>query len=198
MTRSSTATHLLDGSTPLGARTARACMTYAQRGEPARTPVSTRPSQGRSGPTPCRHTPKSTAPKLSRRNDGGPCEQSPRPQRRRGRAPHGARRPPPAAVGGGRFARPRDRVGLSGERDDRAADCARAEEGGRNVSKNQACILLSGGLDSTAALCWATRARPEVRAIGFDYGQPHRDQELFAARSAAEALGVAYPTKEGA
>ncbi len=55
-----------------------------------------------------------------------------------------------------------------------------------------AVVLLSGGLDSTAALCWATRRYIDVRAFGVDYGQPNRDAELTAARLACEALEVPY------
>lgn len=53
-----------------------------------------------------------------------------------------------------------------------------------------AVVLLSGGLDSTAALCWALPRYDEVRAFSVDYGQPNRDAELIAGRSAAEALGI--------
>lgn len=55
-----------------------------------------------------------------------------------------------------------------------------------------AVVLLSGGLDSTAALHWALEGRAEVRAIGFDYGQPSRDHELAAADACCRRRGVAF------
>jgi 7-cyano-7-deazaguanine synthase len=55
-----------------------------------------------------------------------------------------------------------------------------------------ACVLLSGGLDSVAALYWASTRYRHVRAIGFDYGQPNRDAEVYSAGTAAEALGVPF------
>ena len=55
---------------------------------------------------------------------------------------------------------------------------------------NQACVLLSGGMDSVAALCWAKRRYQDVWAILFDYGQANRDQELTAAGRLCTALGV--------
>jgi len=59
-----------------------------------------------------------------------------------------------------------------------------------DVTSNKACVLLSGGMDSVAALHWAVGRYSEVRAIGFDYGQPHRDAELAAAGKCARGLGV--------
>jgi len=56
----------------------------------------------------------------------------------------------------------------------------------------QACVLLSGGLDSVAALHWASVRYRHVRAIGFDYGQPNRDAEIYSAGTAAEVLGVPF------
>lgn len=41
-----------------------------------------------------------------------------------------------------------------------------------------ACVLLSGGMDSVAALHWALAHHEHVRALLIDYGQPHRDREL--------------------
>ena len=55
-----------------------------------------------------------------------------------------------------------------------------------------AVVLLSGGMDSTAAMCWAVRRYTDVRALGIDYGQPNRDAEITAARRAADELGVPY------
>jgi 7-cyano-7-deazaguanine synthase len=57
-----------------------------------------------------------------------------------------------------------------------------------------ACVLLSGGLDSTAALYWALERYDAVRAIGFAYGQPHRDAELALAGRVSSSLGVPYTT----
>ena len=58
----------------------------------------------------------------------------------------------------------------------------------------RACVLLSGGMDSVAALHWAIDRYSEVRAIGFDYGQPHRDAELVAAGSTARRRKVPFET----
>lgn len=57
---------------------------------------------------------------------------------------------------------------------------------------SNAVVLLSGGLDSTAALAWAMQRYQDVRALGVDYGQPNRDAEITAARRAADELGVPY------
>jgi 7-cyano-7-deazaguanine synthase len=62
----------------------------------------------------------------------------------------------------------------------------------REARAPHAAVLLSGGLDSTAALLWAARAYPEVRAIAFDYGQPHRDAELACAQVLCDSLGVSW------
>lgn len=55
---------------------------------------------------------------------------------------------------------------------------------------HQAIVLLSGGLDSTAALCWAKRQYRDVLAVLFDYGQQNRDHELTAAGRLCEELAV--------
>jgi 7-cyano-7-deazaguanine synthase len=60
------------------------------------------------------------------------------------------------------------------------------------VANGNACVLLSGGMDSTAALLWAIDRYAEVRAVGFDYGQPHRDAELVAAAGIAERRRVPF------
>lgn len=57
-------------------------------------------------------------------------------------------------------------------------------------------VLLSGGFDSTAALCWtkkhaAANGEP-IQAIGFRYGQQHADAELTAAGRIAAAMGVPF------
>ena len=54
-----------------------------------------------------------------------------------------------------------------------------------------ALVLLSGGLDSTAALILKVRHGPDtVEAVFFRYGQPMADQEYARARHACEVLGV--------
>jgi 7-cyano-7-deazaguanine synthase len=58
--------------------------------------------------------------------------------------------------------------------------------------KRKSCIvLLSGGQDSTTCLYWAKQNFEEVVAIGFDYGQTHR-QELFQAKKIAQDANVEY------
>lgn len=57
-----------------------------------------------------------------------------------------------------------------------------------------AIVLLSGGLDSSAALLWACATYKRVDAIGFDYGQPHRDNELTHAGWLARKHGVRFST----
>jgi 7-cyano-7-deazaguanine synthase len=54
----------------------------------------------------------------------------------------------------------------------------------------RAVVLLSGGLDSTTCLAWATREGFECHTLAVDYGQRHR-VELEAARKVAAALGAA-------
>jgi 7-cyano-7-deazaguanine synthase len=61
-----------------------------------------------------------------------------------------------------------------------------------NPPSTRAVVLLSGGLDSVAALCWAHHRYPELRAMSFDYGQPNRDSEVYSAQSAAQSLGVPW------
>lgn len=60
-------------------------------------------------------------------------------------------------------------------------------------------ILLSGGMDSVAALRWCidgegSRYYRPVLAVGFDYDQPHRQRELTAAAGAADRAGVPFET----
>lgn len=54
----------------------------------------------------------------------------------------------------------------------------------------QACVMLSGGMDSVAALHWAKAKYHRVIAMLCDYGQPNRDTELQVAESLANGLGV--------
>lgn len=64
----------------------------------------------------------------------------------------------------------------------------------RSGVADKTLVLLSGGLDSTAALHWALDERYAVRALGFRYGQPHADQELHAAGVIAARLHVPFST----
>lgn len=55
----------------------------------------------------------------------------------------------------------------------------------------RAVVLLSGGLDSSTALAWASLERSwECHTVAFDYGQRHRI-ELKAAADVARSLGIA-------
>jgi 7-cyano-7-deazaguanine synthase len=49
---------------------------------------------------------------------------------------------------------------------------------------NETCglVLLSGGLDSVAALHWSLATHVHTSAVCFDYGQPARDAEVSAAQ----------------
>jgi 7-cyano-7-deazaguanine synthase len=62
--------------------------------------------------------------------------------------------------------------------------------GTRGDSLHQACVLLSGGLDSVAALHWTRPRAQALRAICFDYGQPNRDHEVAIAGRICADLGV--------
>ena len=53
----------------------------------------------------------------------------------------------------------------------------------------RAVCLLSGGLDSTTCLAWATKEGFACYALSFDYGQRHR-VELDAASRVANAIGA--------
>lgn len=59
---------------------------------------------------------------------------------------------------------------------------------------NRAIVLLSGGLDSTAALLWTVERAPAVAALFVDYGQPGRDGEVVAAAAACEFARVPLRT----
>jgi 7-cyano-7-deazaguanine synthase len=58
------------------------------------------------------------------------------------------------------------------------------------MSVSHAVVLLSGGLDSSAALVWTQARSASLRAISFDYCQPNRDREIPAAQAIAAARGV--------
>jgi 7-cyano-7-deazaguanine synthase len=61
----------------------------------------------------------------------------------------------------------------------------------------RACVLLSGGMDSVACLHWAkAQDYDEVRAVGFSYGQAHRDAELVSAGRAAHDAQVLFEVVE--
>lgn len=60
------------------------------------------------------------------------------------------------------------------------------DEEGAIPLRGNACVLLSGGMDSTVCLFWTMAKYRNVRAVCFDYGQPHRDAELIAARGLAD------------
>jgi 7-cyano-7-deazaguanine synthase len=62
----------------------------------------------------------------------------------------------------------------------------------------KALVLLSGGLDSTAAALFAVEKykRENVFALAFGYGQSHRDAELAASQTAAERIGIAWDRLE--
>jgi len=54
-------------------------------------------------------------------------------------------------------------------------------------------VLLSGGLDSTAALLWALHGGAgDVRALFVHYGQPASDREIRRAIAVTTALGVTF------
>ncbi len=55
----------------------------------------------------------------------------------------------------------------------------------------RAVVLLSGGLDSTTAACWALREGYALTALSVDYGQRQRI-ELERARAVAARLGVEH------
>ena len=55
--------------------------------------------------------------------------------------------------------------------------------------KKKAVIMFSGGLDSTAALCWAMDKGYECNAITVSYGQKHI-REKKSAQKIAKVLGV--------
>jgi 7-cyano-7-deazaguanine synthase len=59
-----------------------------------------------------------------------------------------------------------------------------------NGKGGTACILLSGGLDSTACLDFALRRGFAVSALFIDYGQAARVQERRSAALVAERFGV--------
>ncbi|WP_218081995.1 7-cyano-7-deazaguanine synthase QueC [Anthocerotibacter panamensis] len=57
------------------------------------------------------------------------------------------------------------------------------------MTQRKAVILLSGGLDSSAAIYWVRAQGYALYALSFDYQQRHQ-RELKAAHDIAEAVGV--------
>jgi 7-cyano-7-deazaguanine synthase len=53
-------------------------------------------------------------------------------------------------------------------------------------------VLLSGGMDSVAALYHASKEHELVGALSFDYGSKHNHKEIPFARNHAEKLGVPH------
>lgn len=58
-----------------------------------------------------------------------------------------------------------------------------------HVPRDNAVVLLSGGLDSVTCLYWAKARYDTVTAVSFNYGQRH-NSELTAAKSIAAQAGV--------
>lgn len=55
-----------------------------------------------------------------------------------------------------------------------------------------ALVLLSGGLDSTAALHWALAECSQVAAVTYSYGQPSADHERARGMTLCRELGVPW------
>ncbi len=53
-------------------------------------------------------------------------------------------------------------------------------------------ILLSGGMDSTAALYWALREHEVVGVVSFDYGAKHNHKEIYFAQWHCQQLGLRH------
>jgi 7-cyano-7-deazaguanine synthase len=51
-------------------------------------------------------------------------------------------------------------------------------------------VVLSGGMDSVAALYWAKKNHEVVKTISFNYGSKHNDQEYKYAKTQSDLLGV--------
>lgn len=61
-----------------------------------------------------------------------------------------------------------------------------------NAMNASAVVLLSGGMDSIAALHWSLGRFDAIRAISFDYAQPNRDAEIAAAQTEAARLSIPW------
>lgn len=53
-------------------------------------------------------------------------------------------------------------------------------------------VVLSGGMDSTAALYWAKKFHEVVGTVTFNYGSKHNDRESRAAEAIARKAGVPW------
>ena len=61
----------------------------------------------------------------------------------------------------------------------------------REINKEKALVVFSGGQDSTTCLYWAKQMFKEVSALTFIYGQKHI-QEVDAAEQIARKAGIAW------
>lgn len=68
------------------------------------------------------------------------------------------------------------------------------DEAGAIPMRGNACVLLSGGMDSVACLHWAIAKYRNVRALAFRYGQPHGDAEMVAAGRIARKNSIPFET----
>lgn len=60
------------------------------------------------------------------------------------------------------------------------------------MAKTQTLVLLSGGMDSTAAFYWAMREHEVVGAVSFDYGSKHNHKEIAFARHHCTLAGLRH------
>jgi 7-cyano-7-deazaguanine synthase len=61
-----------------------------------------------------------------------------------------------------------------------------------NMMKGRGVVILSGGLDSSTALCIAKKTLDEVIALTFDYGQSAAKNEIKASKKICETLKVKH------
>lgn len=61
-----------------------------------------------------------------------------------------------------------------------------------SAPKEKVTVLLSGGLDSSAALHWAAKNYNVPLALSFDYGSKHATHELECAAWQAQSLGIEH------
>ncbi len=61
----------------------------------------------------------------------------------------------------------------------------------KEINRENAIVVFSGGQDSTTCLFWAKRQFGEVTAVSFDYNQRHR-LELECARKICQKYGVEH------
>lgn len=62
----------------------------------------------------------------------------------------------------------------------------------RDMHRPSSIVLLSGGLDSVAALYWATKESDIVMALTFDYGQKASLREIEVSQSICNSLDVKH------